>query len=210
MHPIQSKSAIDIVSFLTISHQQWEAKKKPSPTATTSEIATNTLTSTSHLTQQLMPMLIEYGWVERVGRGHWKVRHAYQCPTTSIYAIEVKRSDWQRALGQATPHTKFANKTFLAMDEARLPKAKETLLGALGHAGVGLLSLSADRLKDPLEIIANPSRRSPKSTERFVVAERLLAVRGSGGNSGFWGHVFGKLITTSSGDDPRKSALLLT
>ncbi|MEE1667229.1 hypothetical protein RCR19_17055 [Streptomyces sp. WAC07094] len=210
VHPIQSKSAIDVIAFLTASHQQWEAGSRTSPAAATSEIATHTLTSTSHLTQQLMPMLIEYGWVERPGRGQWKVRHPYQCPTTSIYAIEVKRSDWQRALGQAIPHANFANKTFLAMDEARLPKVKENLLSALSHAGVGLLSLSADRLKDPLEVIANPSRRSPKSTERFVVAERLLAVRGSGGNSGFWGHVFGRLITTSNGEDPRNSKLLLT
>lgn len=210
VHPIQSKSAIDIVSFLTTVQQNYELGSQASPIATTSEIAYRTLTSASHVTQQLIPMLIEYGWVERTGRGQWRCKHAYQCPTTSIYAIEVKRSDWQRALGQATSHTRFANKTFLAMDSERLPKTRNNLLAALEHAGVGLLSISADPIKEPLTVVANPSRKSPINNERFVVAERVLAVRGSGGNSGFWGHVFGRLLTTSSGEDPRKSALLLT
>lgn len=210
VHPIQSKSAIDVASFLTATRQQCEDGSRPSPVATTSEIASSTLNSTSHLAQQLMPMLIEYGWVERVARGQWQSKHVYQCPTTSLYAMEVKRTDWQRALGQATSHTRFANKTFLAMDAERLPKRRDTLLAALGHAGIGLLSVSADPLKEPVTVIANPSRKSPRNNERFVVAERVLAVRGSGGNSGFWGHVFGRLITTSSGDDPRKSTLLLT
>lgn len=210
LHPIQSKSAIDIASFLTSTQHKCEVGNRSSPAATTSEIAASTLTSPSHITQQLMPMLMEYGWVERAGRGQWKSKHVYQCPTTSLYAIEVKRTDWQRALGQASSHARFANKTFLAMDSERLPKTQDTLRAALEHAGIGLLSVSADPFKEPLTVVANPSRKSPKNNERFVVAERVLAVRGSGGNSGFWGHVFGKLITTSSGDDPRKSTLLLT
>ncbi len=210
LHPIQSKSAIDIASSLTAAQQQCEAGSRPSPIVTTSEIASSILTSPSHITQQLMPMLREFGWVERAGRGQWQSKHAYQCPTTSLYAIEVKRTDWQRALAQASSHTRFANKTFLAMDAERLPKSQHTLLAALNHAGMGLLSISADPLTEPLTVIHNPPRKSPRNSERFVVAERVLAVRGSGGNSGFWGHVFGKLITTSSGDDPRKSTLLLT
>ncbi|MGW4909978.1 hypothetical protein [Streptomyces sp. NPDC004270] len=184
--------------------------KRESPSLSTTEIASKTLTSASHLSQQLLPKLIEYGWVERLGRGQWQAKHLYQCPATSIYAIEVKRSDWQRALSQAASHTNFANKTFLAMDAERLPKSHDALRAALDHAGVGLFSVSADALKDPLTVIANPTRKSPRNSERSVMSERLLAVRSSGGNSGFWGHVFGRIVTTSSGDDPRKSTLLLT
>ncbi|MEV0740302.1 hypothetical protein AB0I51_31210 [Streptomyces sp. NPDC050549] len=210
VHPIQSKSAIDVISLLSDAQKQNAAGKPTPPSLPTSDIASKTLTSTSHLSQQLLPKLIEYGWVERVGRGQWHAKHYYKCPTTSIYAIEVKRSDWQRALSQAASHTKFANKTFLAMDAERLPRSQNMLRTALDHAGVGLLSVSADALNSPLTVVANPARKSPRNSERSVVSERILAVRDSGGNSGFWGHVFGRLVTTSSGDDPRRSALLLT
>ncbi|MCX4726973.1 hypothetical protein [Streptomyces sp. NBC_01306] len=209
VHPIQSKSAIDVLSLLTATKKKNEAGKPAPSSLSTSEVAQKTLTSASHLSQQLFPKLIEYGWVERTGRGQWQAKHLYECPATSIYAIEVKRTDWQRALSQAASHTKFTNKTFLALDSERLPKAQSALRVALEHAGVGLFAVSANELEDPLTVIANPPRKSPRNSERSVVSERLLAVRNSGGNSGFWGHVFGRIVTTSSGDDPRKSMLLL-
>ncbi|MEV5642272.1 hypothetical protein AB0L67_19185 [Streptomyces flaveolus] len=209
VHPVQSKTAIDVLTLLSATRKQNAAGRKASPSLSTSEVAKKTLTSTSHLSQQLLPKLIEYGWVERTGRGHWQAKHLYACPATSIYAIEVKRTDWQRALSQAASHTRFANKTFLAMDAERLPKSQNRLHVALEHAGVGLFAVSASALKDPLTVLANPTRKSPRNSERSVVSERLLSVRNSEGNSGFWGHVFGRIVTTSSGDDPRKSMLLL-
>ncbi|MDX2393425.1 Rrf2 family transcriptional regulator [Streptomyces sp. DK15] len=206
VQPIQEKATLDAMLALSealVIDRNEGAAHRP---LTTSEISEKSFISPSHLRQKVLPHLVDAGWIERSAKAQWIAKHSYECPTTSMYAIEVKRSEWQRALMQAAPHTRFANKTYLAMDSGRLPKSTQILKQALQFAGVGMISVSAEH-QAPLEMVLDPKRKNPATNERSLVAERVLAVRSSGGNAGEFGHVFGRWVTTSSGPDPRKSML---
>ncbi|GGY21732.1 hypothetical protein [Streptomyces tanashiensis] len=201
VHPIQERSALDALTALS----QKVSEPQGFLTMSTVEIADRVRISPSHLRKKVLPHLVDLGWVERSGKSYWRARHLHKCPTSSIYAIEVKRSEWQRALMQATSHTRFANKTYVAMDASRIPRSPESFEGAMRFTGIGMISVSADDQHPPVSVVIEARKKSPSSVDRLLVAERLLAIRSSGGNAGEISHVFGQWVTTSSGPDPRRS-----
>jgi hypothetical protein len=163
--------------------------------------------SRGHLQRHVLPALTETGWVVAGGDGTWPIRRRYEIPLERIVAVEVKRGEWRRALSQATPHTDFADATFVALDAARTPSLAR-VTSAFAHAGVGLVTV-ADIPGDDATVLSHvavrlrPGRRRRRGLVRAVVAERVIALRDVGVWSGPVGHVFGRQVTTSSGEDPR-------
>jgi hypothetical protein len=153
-----------------------------------------------HLRCRLVPQLLESGWVTRDGSG-LHARTEFRPPVGRIVAVELKRSDWRGAISQAATHTAFADETWVGMDSARCSKVAN-MSAPFMFAGVGLLSISPER-DGRVERLLPASRRRPRGLARAVVAERLLALQASSPRTGAVGHVFGRMLTTTSGPDPR-------
>lgn len=166
------------------------------------ELAPEVGMSESHLRRSVMPALADSGWLERSG-DEWRARLRYQQPMRRIVAVEVKRDKWQKALAQAVHHTSFADATYVALDGARSPHV-ERASGAFFLAGVGLVAVHAPPAQRLVSKVIPAAQRRPRGLPRAVVSERVLALRASGARSGPVGHVFGRHLTTSGGEDPRR------
>ncbi|MGI5327508.1 hypothetical protein [Actinomadura nitritigenes] len=198
VQPVQERSSLEVLVAMS--------QAQDSSVFTTTDLAEKTLYSRSHLRRRILPSLVDLGWVNRINEREWMCTYRYKSPTASINAIEVKRSEWQRGLMQAASYTEFANKAYLAMDVTKIPKNRQSIYRSLRHAGVGLISVANNPGdQDTLAVKLEASERTKWGNARFVVAERVAAIRESGGNAGAWGHVFGRLVSTSSGEDPRNS-----
>jgi hypothetical protein len=161
-----------------------------------------------HLRRRVLPLLTESGWVTRCNDGTWTIRTGYRIPLKRIVAVEVKRESWRRGLTQAVSHTEFADTTFVALDAAHLPPVSK-VQSAFVHAGVGLVSVerafSDDLVRGPnVGVLLAATRQKAQEVARAVVAERVVALREAGAWSGEVGHVFGRHVTTSGGEDPRR------
>jgi hypothetical protein len=178
-------------------------------TLTNSHVLANHVgVSAAHLRRAVLPNLRNAGWLRQAGTDEWSLAFPYVSPLKRIIAIEVKRTDWRRALVQAASHVEFADVTYVALDGARGPDTS-VFEDAFVRAGVGLIHVTATRrtIADPLDAnlrkVIAPSRGRRRSIARTVVAERVTALRQSGSRSGELNHVFGRRLTTEWGSDPR-------
>lgn len=73
-----------------------------------------------------------------------------------IITIEVKVSNWQRAIEQAARNRIFAHLSFVALPEKVAQRVRTEPL--LGDLGIGLISVSEDAIAT---VIRKPRRRSP-------------------------------------------------
>ena len=163
--------------------------------------------SGGHVRGVIMPGLADDGWVVQTANT-WRAVVPYEQPMRRIVAVEVKRDKWRQALSQASHHTSFADATYVALDAARAIDLAG-LAEPFRLAGVGLVTVR--RGAEPEVQRSLPaSQRRPRGLPRAVVAERVAALLASGVRSGPVLHVFGKHLTTSSGEDPRRSLTLLT
>lgn len=169
--------------------------------AQVSDIAPRSSVSSGHLRRSVLPKLVESGWIRADGRS-WIACHAYQTPVSTMTAVEIKRSDWRRALSQAIAHREFAD-TYVALDRGRLARPASAAQ-AFEYTGVGLFTVDADSaLSTHVERII-PARRIRRHVlPRAVVAERVVSLIEAGRRSGDIPPVFGRDLTTTSGTDPR-------
>lgn len=177
--------------------------------ASAASLASFVPVSSNHLKRRVLPELVSSGWITKLDGDTWVASYEYETPLKQIIAVEVKRSEWRRALSQAIPHTDFADAAFVALDAGRLPSVTK-LKPAFSYAGIGLIAVTsrADQgsysASPELAIIIRPQYHCQSGLIRAVVAERVAALRAAGIPSGPVGHVFGRFITTSAGStDPR-------
>lgn len=166
-------------------------------------IAAKTGISAGHLRANVLPRLIDSGWLAEHGRG-WQLTATFRSPVRSMVSLEVKRTDWKRALMQANAYTEFSDQSFVAMDHSRL-RDTEVLKPAFDFAGVGLLTIRQSNEGNPVENLLPARRRRPRGFPHAVVAERIGALIEANSRSGYVGPVFGQFLTTTSGLDPRFS-----
>jgi hypothetical protein len=169
------------------------------------DIAPKTSLSPGHLRRHVLPRLAETGWISRQGTG-WVARRHYQPPARGMVAVEVKRSDWRRALTQAVAYAEFANASYVALDRSRV-KDIRPLTQAFEFAGVGLLTVSSEpHVEGAEDTVTQPiaaRRKRRRVLPHAVVAERIAALAAAGRRTGEVGDVFGRFLTTTSGADPR-------
>lgn len=160
-------------------------------------LATYTGVSSGHLSQNVLPKLLEAGWVARDARS-WVCLRPYRSPATAVVAVELKRDDWRTALKQAARHRAAADESWVVLD-ARRVNAAASAVQPFAHAGVGLAALSlceaaAAERSSQLRIIHTPSGlgNSPNSAGRAFFGEQCLAMWQLGSRSGPERKVFGR------------------
>jgi hypothetical protein len=81
-----------------------------------------------------------------VSRGTYIAIKRYELFTDFVIAIEAKLKDWRRALLQARCYRKYANLSFVLLDEVYANPAIKAL-DMFRHAQVGLITMSSDNLE---------------------------------------------------------------
>lgn len=118
--------------------------------------------------------LARRGAVERIG-GNWT--RSGECPSRLLAAtaIELKLSDWRRALDQACRYRLFAERSLVVVAAAHT-KAAAAQTAAFRLNGVGLAGLSP---WGSLDFICRVRTKAPiDALSRFLAGERLWAARG--------------------------------
>jgi hypothetical protein len=87
-----------------------------------------------------------------------------------IITIEVKVSNWQRAIQQAARNRIFAHLSFVALPEKIVQRAKSE--ASLGHLGIGLISVSK---AGAAFVIRKPRRTRPTVWTYYYQLASLLA-----------------------------------
>jgi hypothetical protein len=87
-----------------------------------------------------------------------------------LIAIEVKVSDWHRAVAQAKRNTIFTHKSYVAIPEEISTRVKQDLL--VRRDGLGVLSISSD---GEVSLIKRPRRRKPKIWSYYYEIASLIA-----------------------------------
>jgi hypothetical protein len=95
-----------------------------------------------------------------------------------IVSIELKLSDWKRALYQASRYLDFSNQTWVVLDERALDRAGAHI-EAFVDRGIGLAGMSSG---GDLHVECSPADRSPRLLGRFwhmnaEIARRLVELR---------------------------------
>lgn len=190
--PLHSPSEVSVINALQTLRG---AESRPVPTEVIAGLVT---VGDKHLRSAVLPGLAANGWIERSSKG-WSFIGIRAPVVRQMVAVEVKRSDWRRALSQATSYAAFADSTYVALDDAR---ARDLVARrpAFDFAGVGLLTVAATG--GVWEHISPRRRPRPDYLHR-VVAERVINLISGGYRSGAVRHVFGRALTTSAGMDPR-------
>lgn len=173
------------------------------PCMQTTALAARTGISAGHLRSTLLPRLVESGWVSPERNG-WALRAEFIPPVKSMTAVEIKRSDWKRALSQANAYTDFSDSAYVAMDYARVRDTK-AMIPSFTFTGVGLVTIRSNAEANIMARIIAPKRRRRRGLAHSVVAERVAALIERDTRSGDVGLVFGRVLTTTSGLDPRLS-----
>jgi hypothetical protein len=167
-------------------------------------LAAYTGVGSGHLIQNVLPRLVDAGWVERAGRS-WFCSRPYRSPVTAAVAVELKRGDWRTALKQAARHRLAADNSWVVLDARRAKSAASAGAAPFVHAGVGLATLSQCRATDArssqLSVIHCPSSghgRDLNVAGRAFFGEQCLRMWLQGNKSGPERHVFGRLLGRSS------------
>lgn len=87
-----------------------------------------------------------------------------------ILTIEVKVSNWQRAVAQAARNRIFAHRSFVALPEKTAYRIRNEPV--LGQLGIGVLAISQD---DTVRVIRKPHRRRPSVWTYYYRLASLLA-----------------------------------
>lgn len=154
--------------------------------------------SAQHLKRVVLPRLVDGGHLT-TGDGHWRSAYQWDSLARRVVTIEVKRSDWRQGLAQATRHTSVADEAWLVLDE-------QTSNAARAHEhwfetyDVGLALLSLDGEMSKVRVPRNNRSRRP---QRELLVERAVDLYLKGHVSGPIPRVFGEVLTSTTGDDPR-------
>jgi hypothetical protein len=164
------------------------------------ELADRVSMTPAHLRRTILPSLAERSWVIQSTDRRWRTPEPLLPVARWILAIEAKRRDWARALAQADRYRRFANRAVVVVDAAM---STESALGRVrpqGEIGLAVVARDSGRVT-PLLL---PPWRPPRSRLEFtLVAEQVLSMREAGARSGPILPVFGRVLTATTGPDPR-------
>ncbi len=153
--------------------------------------------SRAHLRRSVLGQLAEDGWVEPLAsrEGRVELLHPFLPLLSWMVTVEAKRSKWREAVSQARQHLGFANRAFIALDEAHMGPAREVSSG-LADVGIGLMSVDAATMQ--ARVVSQPrGRRRPDATSQHLVGERLWDLHLQGRTSGPVYPVFGRELARS-------------
>lgn len=167
----------------------------------TAELAQATRVTGAHLRRTILPELVEAGWVTRPD-GLWQSPVPIRPLARWIVAVEAKRRDWRRAIGQAQRYRRFANRVVVVLDaSANLPSA-HAALAAFGDIGLASVDAKNGRLRP---VVVPPWQRATSERDRVLAGEHAYCMRGLGVSSGPVAPVFGRILLATNGEDPRIS-----
>lgn len=190
------KDASGVAALLALSdaRESWQSLD-------TQQVASAAGVTPSYARARVLPGLAARGLVMMTAPGRWTAAQRYRSPARRLVTVEAKLSDWRRGLGQAARHAAGADAAWLVMDAARTRPAVSKA-DWFRAAGVGLAGLGRD---GTLETLLEPDSGEVLHlrARREVLAERLAELHCSGLTSGPVGKVFGRVLTSSTGPDPR-------
>lgn len=206
----RSRSGLSAVTEISevatlMAFQSGKGKEAPKFLQTAS-IAALTGISAGHLRSKVLPRLVEGGWILSKGGG-WTLSASFMPPVKSMTAVEIKRTDWKRALSQANSYTDFSDAVYVAMDYSRV-RDTAAMSPSFNFTGVGLLTVRSDEGAKGVQQRITARRRRRRGLPHAVVSERIAALIENDSRSGEVGLVFGQFLTTTSGLDPRFSQCL--
>lgn len=165
------------------------------------EVASAAGLTLSYVRARVLPGLAARGLAMMTAPGQWTAADRYRSPARRLVTVEAKLSDWRRGLGQAARHAAGADEAWLVMDAART-RAAVGKADWFRAAGVGLAGLGPDGTVQTL-LKPDTNRVFHLRARRELLAERLAELHCSGLASGPVGKVFGRVLTSSIGPDPR-------
>lgn len=123
--------------------------------------------SKAKMKYSILKNLAEVGAIKKVGDKY------YRTPTFKLFsprvtAIEAKLEDWNKGLAQAIRYQRFAEKSYLALEERYIHRA---IHDEFVKYNVGLISVGS-KVK---EVIKPISKKPLDSVMRYMVAEEILA-----------------------------------
>jgi hypothetical protein len=165
------------------------------------EVAAATGLTPSYIRARVLPGLAARGLAVMTAPGRWTAANQYRSPARRLVTVEAKLSDWRRGLGQAARHAAGADEAWLVLDAVRTRPAVSRAEW-FRAAGVGLAGLDRD---GTLETLLEPDGAGilHLRARRELLAERLAELHCLGAASGRVGKVFGRMLTSSTGADPR-------
>lgn len=155
--------------------------------------------SPAYVRSRVLPGLAARGLAVMMAPARWAAARPYRSPVRTLVTVEAKLSDWRRGLGQASRHAAGADAAWLVLDGTRTRPAVSRA-DWFRAAGVGLAGLDPD---GTLRLLLPPEGAVVLRVRRELLAERLAELHCSGAVSGPVGHVFGRMLTCSTGADPR-------
>lgn len=164
------------------------------------ELAARVQVTAAHLRRSVLGPLEDLGWVVHGTDRRWASPEPIAPLARWIVAVEAKRRDWGRAFDQADRYRRFANRSIVVVDATLAPATALQRARRDGEVGLALLARSSGRI-EPLHL---PAWKAPRSRSEFILAgEQALSMQNAGVRSGPILPVFGRLLTATSGTDPR-------
>lgn len=130
------------------------------------ELISNHYISKSKMKYSIIKNLEDIGAIKRGGFKYYRTP-SFKLFSPIVTAIEAKLEDWNKGLAQAIRYQRFANKTYLAMDEKYVHRADKS---EFSKYNVGLLSVGS-KIK---EIVKPFAQKPTDSIMRYKVSEEII------------------------------------
>lgn len=168
------------------------------------DLAPHVGVSPGYLGRAVLPRLLDRDVVAPAGRGRWVLITPYEIPVSRLVTVELKIRDRFGALHQAASHGQGADRAWVVLDAARLPRhsaAGEALRQAYANRGIGLATLRKGG--GTVTVLSRPAPGGVPSFSDFtrrvaraVLAEQVFAFHLAGLNAGPSWPVFGRTLPT--------------
>ncbi|WP_232700234.1 hypothetical protein [Brevibacillus daliensis] len=130
------------------------------------ELVSKHFISRSKMKYSIIKNLEDVGAIKRGDSKYYRTP-SFKLFSPMVTAIEAKLEDWNKGLAQAIRYQRFANKTYLAMDEKYVHRADKS---EFSRYNVGLLSVGAE-----IKELVKPSIQKPTdSFMRYKVSEEII------------------------------------
>jgi hypothetical protein len=156
--PLDNRDQLELLGFLATPRAQTELRARFGGR------------SWAGLQADLIAPLAEAGVIGLDADGRWLTEVIPPSPFEEIFTVELKLSNWRKALRQAALHQLFANRAHIAMPADRIG---EPLTLECHRLGLGLLAVDTDGTVDPAVEPRNADPVDP--LEARAVGETLLA-----------------------------------
>ncbi|MGV0737528.1 hypothetical protein ABQF35_11120 [Mycobacterium syngnathidarum] len=117
----------------------------------------------------------------RVGSHLTHARWQYRSPAHYVIAIEAKRTDWSRAVAQASAYCEYTDSAYIAL-EPRPAQRAATSAYIANSGGVGVVSVDPETMK--VQLLHRAVRLRPNPVKRALFVEQALSLLVAGRVSG--------------------------